>query len=431
MKILLVNPPNCGRSIPEEQYGIDSLKQIFRGEPLALEVLAGNLETHEVRIVDLKAEPSTLQGVLSEFMPDIAGITGVTCEANTMLVLASEIKEVCGATVVVGGMHASNDPEFFNQQDIDHIVIGLGKASLRELVSTIESGGDTRAIAGVAKTNPGNRLSYIPRKYSVLDLVDEKSPCYDLVRQYRESYTLSSLNLRVGFVATAFGCPYNCSFCCIAGQAGGRYLTHKITSILRDIRLLEDIPVIRLVDANTFGNPDHARRLCEGIQEAGIKKHFLADIRSDTVVRHSDLLLQWKEAGLRSVIIGFEEISNEGLEKMKKANNVATNSEAIRILHDIGITIVGDFIVSPDYKESQFETLARYIEDNTIDLPILTVLTPLPGTHLYESVKDQIIIHDLDFYTLTNAVVPTQLEEEVFYQNYADLLKACHAKAKL
>jgi radical SAM superfamily enzyme YgiQ (UPF0313 family) len=200
---------------------------------------------------------------------------------------------------------------------------------------------------------------------------------------------------------------------------------------LRDIRLLEDIPVIRLVDANTFGNPDHARRLCEGIQEAGIKKHFLADIRSDTVVRHSDLLLQWKKAGLRSVIIGFEEISNEGLQKMKKAISVATNSEAIRILHDIGITIVGDFIVSPDYKEAQFETLARYIEDNAIDLPILTVLTPLPGTHLYESMKDQIIIHDLDYYTLTNAVIPTQLEEEVFYQNYAGLLKACHARAKI
>ena len=37
MNILLINPPNCGRSIPEERYGITSLKQIFRGEPLALE----------------------------------------------------------------------------------------------------------------------------------------------------------------------------------------------------------------------------------------------------------------------------------------------------------------------------------------------------------------------------------------------------------
>jgi len=62
MHILLVNPPNCGRSIPEERYGITSIKQIFRGEPLGLETLPGNLEGHEVRIVDLKAEPESCCG---------------------------------------------------------------------------------------------------------------------------------------------------------------------------------------------------------------------------------------------------------------------------------------------------------------------------------------------------------------------------------
>ena len=57
MNILLINPPNSGRSIPEEEYGIESIKKIFRGEPLALETLAGNLEAHQIAIADLKAEP--------------------------------------------------------------------------------------------------------------------------------------------------------------------------------------------------------------------------------------------------------------------------------------------------------------------------------------------------------------------------------------
>ena len=48
MNIVLVNPPNCGRSIPEEEYGITSLKQIFRGEPLGLEELAGKPEVREM-----------------------------------------------------------------------------------------------------------------------------------------------------------------------------------------------------------------------------------------------------------------------------------------------------------------------------------------------------------------------------------------------
>ena len=113
MKILLVNPPNCGRSIPEEEYGIDTLKMIFRGEPLALEVIAGNLDGHAVAIADLKAAPSGLEKTLEQFEPDLVGFTGVACEANTVVRLAKEVKRNRNALVVVGGHHASCDPAFF------------------------------------------------------------------------------------------------------------------------------------------------------------------------------------------------------------------------------------------------------------------------------------------------------------------------------
>ncbi len=431
MKILLVNPPNCGRSIPEERYGIDSIKQIFRGEPLCLEVLAGNLADHDVRILDLKAEPDTLQDILRTFTPDIAGLTSITCEANTVLALAAEIKETCGATVVVGGIHASNDPEFFNRKNIDFVVVGLGKASFKELVTSLEEGVASSNLPGVAKTTPGESLRFIPRKYSMGDLVEEKPPRYDLVAQYRDTYILKTLNIRMGFVATAFGCPYDCSFCCIGALTNGRYLTHRTDSVLRDIDLLGDIPVIRLLDANTFGDPHHAGALCTAIKEAGIQKQYLADVRSDTVVRHPDLMKQWQEAGLRAVIIGFEEITDEELQKLNKKNKAAVNTEAIKILHDIGITIIGDFIISPGYDEPQFDELTRYIQDTAIDLPMPTVLTPLPGTALYKSLQERIVIHDLDYYTLTNAVIATKLDEQVFYQRYANLLKEGHSRAKL
>ncbi|MBA4417543.1 MAG: B12-binding domain-containing radical SAM protein [Syntrophus sp. (in: bacteria)] len=431
MRILLVNPPNCGRSIPEERYGIDSLKMILRGEPLALEALAGNLDTHDVRIVDLKAEPDAFQDMVTEFRPHIVGITGVTCEANTMVTLASMAKEGVKAHVVVGGVHASNDPHFFNKPDIDYIVVGLGKQSFRELADAIESGGPTDTIPGIARTNPLGKLSFIPRRYSTEDLAEEKPPRYDLVHHYRDEYILKSLNLNIGLVSTAFGCPYRCSFCSVRNITDGRYMTHDPETILRDIRLLGDIPIIRLVDANTFGNITHSRALCRKIQESGIQKGFVADVRSDTVVHHPDLFVEWKKAGLRTVIVGFEETDDKQLERMGKANTGAINSEAIGILHDIGITIIGDFIVSPDYDERQFQGLRDYMEKNPVDLPMLSVLTPLPGTPLYESMKERITNHDLDFYTLTNAVVPTRMDEKVFYENYADLMKSGHARASL
>lgn len=105
--------------------------------------------------------------------------------------------------------------------------------------------------------------------------------------------------------------------------------------------------MIRLVDANTFGNPHHALNLANAIEAAGIKKQFLADVRSDTVVRHPELLKRWKEIGLRAVIIGFEEIEDTALGAMNKKSSAAINLQAIEILHKIGLTIVGDFIISP------------------------------------------------------------------------------------
>ncbi|WP_029915190.1 B12-binding domain-containing radical SAM protein [Pelobacter seleniigenes] len=430
MRILLINPPNCGRSIPEERYGITSLKQIFRGEPLSLETLAGNLPEHDVRILDLKADPAGLEATLAAFVPDLVGLTAMTCEANTVLALAGAIKKNAPATVVVGGVHASNDPDFFNHPDIDYIAIGLGKQSLREQISHLESG-DQTPVPGIARTNPGQKLRWQPRSFSRADLADSVAPRYDLVDHYRPQYTLEGLGLQMGLVASAAGCPYDCNFCCIGPLTGGAYLTASIATVLRDIRALPQAPVIRLVDANSFGQPDHALALAEAIAEVGLRKQYLADVRSDMVVRTPHLLKRWREVGLRAVVIGFEEIEDQALGNMNKANNQANNREAIRILHDLGLTIVGDFIIAPDYTEDQFDRLGEFVREQQIELPMYTVLTPLPGTGLYERMKTEISNHNLDYYTLTNAVVPTRLEEKLFYQRYAALLQDGHHNAKV
>ncbi len=432
MNILLINPPDCGRSIPEERYGIDSLKQIFRGEPLALEELAGNLLGYNVRIVDLKASPEGLDEELSDFVPDVVGITGVTCEANSMLSIASKIKKRCSPIVVVGGSHASNDPAFFNHEFVDYIIVGLGKKVFAELVSQLGAGnGDDITLPGLIRTKPGQKLQRPLHCNSVLDLVEDKPPAYAMVSRYRSHYILEKLGINMGFVASAYGCTHRCSFCCIKGQTGGNYLTKSIDAVVRDIKLLGDIPVIRLVDANTFGNIDRAKNLCRALVKAEIKKQYLADIRSDTVVRHPEMLQEWKEAGLRAVVIGFEEISDASLSAMNKANKASINTEAISILNDLGITIVGDFIISPDYDENDFERLGNYLSEKPIDLPMITVMTPLPGTPLYEQQKSRIVNHNLDYYTLTNAVTKTKLNEKLFYTLYAELISNSHNNARI
>ncbi|MCF8079911.1 MAG: B12-binding domain-containing radical SAM protein [Desulfobacterales bacterium] len=428
MKILLINPPNSGKSIPEEQYGITTIKMIFRGEPLALETLAGNLTGHEVRICDLKVTPDGLAADLSDMAPDIVGITGMTCEANAVLAIAESVKSLSGAVVVVGGHHATCDPEFFNRGCIDYVVLGVGKQSFRELVDGLESdpGND---IAGIAKTRPGSPLTFSPRKYGPADLVDGAPPRYDLVAHHRDHYVMHGVGGKIGFVASAFGCTHRCFFCSVPAMTGGRYLTHSVDAVVRDMTLLADIPVIRLVDANTFGDPAMAENLARRILEAGMSKPLVADVRSDTVVRQPELFRLWKEAGLATAVIGFEEITDERLQTYNKKSDVAVNVRAMEILKDLGIRIIGDFIVSPDYGEADFTRLYRFVQSHPIDLPIPSILTPVPGTPLYRKVKHRITIHDLDYYTFLNAVVPTRLPEKDFYEAYSDLLKRCLSRA--
>lgn len=431
MKILLINPPNSGRSIPEEEFGITSIKLIFRGEPLALETLAGNLPDHEVTIADLKAAPDSLDEILEDFgRPDIVGLTGVTCEANAVLSLADKIKDRYRSNppvTVVGGHHASCDPGYFNRENIDFVIAGLGKATFADLADKLEQKKSPDTIPGLARVRPGQPLKINPRKYSTGDLVDDRPPRYDLVAEYRDKYIMSGVGGRVGFVSTAFGCTHCCSFCTIPSLTGGRYLSHTSRAILRDIDSLENVPLIRFVDANTFGDIGMAEELAEKLIARNMQKRFVADVRADTVVNHPQIMKLWARAGLSSVVIGFEEINDDRLAMLNKKSTNRANIKALEILKDLNIKVIGDFIISPDYGYEEFEALDKFINRYRIDLPVPSILTPIPGTPLHRRLKNEIAITDLDYYTFSNAVLPTKLNKKDFYTTYSTLMKKLHS----
>ena len=429
MKILLINPPNSGKSIPEEQYGITSIKAIFKGEPLALEVLAGNLYDHDVRILDLKVEPaSALMETINRDAPDLVGITSVTCEADALIAIAQQIKKEMNQdapVIVAGGHHASCDPDYFNVKCIDYVVCGLAKKSFRDLVTAIDTSQQVR-IPGIAKTCHGTRLNLIPRQYTIEDLVDEQPPRYDLVEEYRDTYVMGGIG-KAGFVVTAFGCVHSCAFCSIPNLTGDRYLTHSIEASIDCMKRLNTVSLIRCVDANTFGNISFARKFAAAIIASGVKKQIVADVRADTVVNHPDVIDLWQKAGLAAVVIGFEEIDNQRLKQFNKKSSVEINIKALKHLKKTGLKVIGDFIISPDYGRSDFKALEDFIDTHEIQLPVPSILTPIPGTPLYQRMKDEIQIFDLAYYTFSNAVTRTALEKEEFYTLYAGLFKKFHS----
>jgi radical SAM superfamily enzyme YgiQ (UPF0313 family) len=92
--------------------------------------------------------------------------------------------------------------------------------------------------------------------------------------------------------------------------------------------------------------------------------------------------------------LGFESINRDFLSSFNKHINLKKGINSykaiINKLHDYGINIMGSFIIGSDFdtKESLLD-LKNFIIDSGIDIPNLTILTPYPGTKLYNDLLSQ------------------------------------------
>src|SRR5436305_9590415 len=120
MKILLLYP-----SLRKEIIGYGDMGAV--AEPLALEYLAAGakLDSHEVRILDLRLHPDDLEPELLSFEPDVVGVTGYSMHVLRNLATCRLVKSLLPRCyTVVGGHHATLLPEDFFQPQIDFVVRG-------------------------------------------------------------------------------------------------------------------------------------------------------------------------------------------------------------------------------------------------------------------------------------------------------------------
>ena len=81
-----------------------------------------------------------------------------------------------------------------------------------------------------------------------------------------------------------------------------------------------------------------------------------------------------------------------------KKSNVSTKIKALQWLKTSGLKVICDFIISGDYRHTDFEILESFIQKHEIELPVLSIPTPLPGTPLFKRMKHQFEIWDLAYY---------------------------------
>lgn len=218
-------------------------------------------------------------------------------------------------------------------------------------------------------------------------------------------------------IRTSKGCPYRCKFCAQWKVAGDRYFTRDPRRIIEEIAGIEEEYVFFADDESLV---DRARftRLAQLIREAGIRKRYFLYGRSDTITRNPQLLKLWREIGLERVFVGLEFARDEDLRDIGKQCTARDNSQAVQILQDLGIEVYASFIIRPSFTRADFAALRAYCRRLKLNFASFAVLTPLPGTDLYQEVSDQLITRNTVHVDFVHTLLPTRLPLEAFYAEY-------------
>lgn len=409
MKVLLIHPPT-----PSSVYGIND--EIARPEPLAMEYIGAGLKGHhDVKILDMRLNKG-LKEELERFKPHIVGVTGFTPHFNNATRILREIKEFdLSILTVMGGIHVTCATEDFIDSGADILVIGEGVFTFKEIAERFEKGQDLTEIESIAIPKDGKLYRSKPKMHPSLDSLP--FPDRQLTAGNRDEYFLRWMK-PVALLRTSLGCCDRCNFCLQWKLSGGKYLTRDPEVMIEELASI-DAPNISLADDESFLDAKKMMHFAELIIKGGIKKNFRSFARAATIVKHPDLFEKWVEVGLKSVLIGFEAFKDEHMKLLNKHSSVFLNEEAIRILQRLGIEFTADFIVRPDFTKDDFRELRSYVRALKVATPAFPVLTPFPGTALYEATKSEIFIKNYDLYDLGHTVLPTRLPLKEFYEKLA------------
>lgn len=422
MRILLVQP---------DQTFTMGLQHAARLEPLGLEAVGAALrKRHEVWLLDLRVTPDALPAALADFRPDMLGISATfTVDTYRALRIARAAKEVNQRTFVfAGGHHASLCPTDFHHPAVDAVVLGEGELTAPELADCLAAAADPERVPGLVLNRPGGQhVTAFRAPAEDLDLLP--APDRTLSARYRREYYLIFTS-PVASLETARGCPYRCRFCSVWRFYQKRIRRKSPSRVVEELAAIDE-PYVFITDDNFLTAGDRAEEIARRIARSGIRKGYTIQARSDAIVRHAATLARWREVGLQNVFVGFEKPDQAGLAGVDKNNSLENNETALVLLRRLGIEPTVSFIVDPRWDRRDFAALRDYVRRWKLGRVAFTILTPLPGTRLFEDLRDRLTTSDRELFDLLHAVVPTRLPRDEFYSEVARLWKSVYPAWRL
>ncbi len=373
MKILLISPKSTVRPM-------DSAWKTHMAPPLSLLVLAAvTPEEHDIQLDDENVEKLS-------FNEDV-DLVGITVKVDTVY-RAREISmfyQKKGIPVVWGGIHPTMWPGQCEQL-ADSVVIGEAEEIWPELVKDAEGGN-------------------LKKTYKCIGVVDPAKipiPRWELTRGKNYFFTNT---LRIGR-----GCPWRCEFCYNSSKniAAG-YRMKPIENVIKEIESLHTNHVM-FIDDNFIGNVPYAKRLLNRFKTMGLTWH--AAVSAD-IGRHDDILDMMAETGCKSLFIGFETLNPANIKQsMKMQNKTIEYDETIRKIHTRGMMVNASLVFGLDNDDtSVFPKTLDWLVRNKVETMTAHILTPYPGTQLYNRLvkEGRIIDSDLTHYNTAHVVFKPKL----------------------
>ena len=363
--------------------------------PLSLSYLAGVLaqEGIEVRILDFLVtsyHPRKLRRALEEYRPQLVGATCVTLNYP----IARRMLKVCKAIdphifTIIGGPHVTFALEETLLQSpwIDAIVIGEGERTLVELARAVEEDKDIRQVAGIALAD-GGMVIKTPPQARIENLDQIPLPARELLPMARYRALGAPCT-----VITSRGCPYSCIFCSGHRMFGRKVRFRNPGLVVDEIEKLQrdfGLAKINIVDDTFTVNHHHARAVCEEMLRRNLKIPWSVFARVDSV--NEDLAQLMKRAGCEWMLFGVESADEGILKTIKKGITPDGVRRAVKIAAEAGIGVFNSFIfgLPGESRDTALKSMAfgdelyhKYGAKYAFH-----ILSPLPGTELYERAKD-------------------------------------------
>ena len=352
LRIALISPKG---PLYRRRGGI--FRQNLRYMPLTLPTLA-SLIPPELD-VELECIDEGIADVDPELRADLVGMTVITGSAPRAYELAARFRER-GIPVVLGGPHPTLVPDDA-QPHADAVVVGYAEEEWPRLLRDF--------AAGELKPR------YV--QASGLDLANRPLPDRSVLPRWK--YLTADV-----FEATR-GCVHSCEFCVVPAAWGKKPLHKPVEDVVADIRARRARSAI-FVDLNLIADPAHAARLFEALVPLGIAWYGLT---TTLLVDDERLLDLAARSGCRGLLMGLESLSATDLRSTRKGfNDPRRYAEVVEKLHVRRIALQGCFVfgLDGDGPETFLET-ARFAVEAGIDLPRFAILTPFPGTALYQRLE--------------------------------------------